>query len=161
MNDVENLSHFDSEYLRDMFELSKDQSSEIFKNLNEQRVLETNQQKFFKVKRHINDRLLSEMDISDTNHRFVVEFEQNPDEYSGHELICSGTGSGKTYYCVQKILHNLNCAFCTIDARQSARTALRPRRQLGGARAELQQLYVAFLAAQYIPERSYKFVAVP
>ena len=108
MNDVENVSHFDSEYLRDRFELSKDQSSEIFKHLHEERVLEKNQQKFFKVKRHINDRLLSEMDISDTNHKFVVEFDSNPNEYSGHELICSGTGSGKTYYCVKKILHNLN-----------------------------------------------------
>jgi hypothetical protein len=107
MNTVEDLSSFNTGYFRDRFELSKTQSDEIFEGIKNDKVCEQLQQKYFKCKRHISDSLLTEMDISDTDGEFVVEYDKDAHVYSGHELVCSGTGSGKTYYCVQKALRNL------------------------------------------------------
>ena len=106
-NTVEDLANFNNSYLRDRYELSKDQASNIFDNLKLDEVSEKFQQKYFKVKQHVHNALLTEMDISDTGDVFIVDFEKDIHKYSGHELICSGTGSGKTYYVVQKILNNL------------------------------------------------------
>ena len=107
MNTVEDLSSFNTPYFRDRFELSKHQSEEIFDGLKKDEVCEHQQQKYFKCKRHINDALLTEMDISDTEGVFVVEYDTDNTKYTGHELACSGTGAGKSYYFVNKALHNL------------------------------------------------------
>jgi len=107
MNTVEDLSTFNTGYFRDRFELSKQQSEEIFDGLKKDEVCEHQQQKYFKCKRHINDALLTEMDISDTDGTFVVEYDADNTKYTGHELACSGTGAGKSYYFVNKALHNL------------------------------------------------------
>ena len=47
-NSVENLESFNTEKFRDRFELSKDQSSNIFTGLKKDCVFEKNQSKFFK-----------------------------------------------------------------------------------------------------------------
>ena len=107
MNTVEDLHSFNSDYIRDRFELSKAQAHDIFTGLNKDEVVETNLSKYFKVKRHVKDSLLTEMNIADTQSEFVVNFDKDPNVYSGHELICSGTGAGKTYYATQKALRNL------------------------------------------------------
>jgi hypothetical protein len=107
MNTVENLSSFNTDYFRDRFELSKTQSEEIFESLKKDNVCEHNQAKYFKCKRHISNSLLTEMDISDTDGVFVVNYDKDVNAYSGHELAASGTGSGKTFYFVSKALNNL------------------------------------------------------
>lgn len=108
MNNVSDLNAFNSSYFRDRFELSDQQASDIFTGLTAQEVVESNQSKFFKVKRHIRDSLLSEMDISDTSGEFQIDFGQNPTEYNSHALIIGGTGSGKTRFFTDMALRNLN-----------------------------------------------------
>ena len=108
MNSVSDLNSFNTNHFRDRFELSKEQSQDIFHSLAADDVLERNQSKFFKVKRFVKHSLLSEMDISDTSGEFKIRFDPKPQEYSGHFLICGGTGSGKTYWAVQMMLDNLN-----------------------------------------------------
>ena len=107
MNSVHDIGTFNDAYFRDRFELSESQATDIFSGLAEERVLESNQAKYFKVKRHIRDSLLSTMDVSDTSGHFQIDFDKGNTEYSGHMLICSGTGGGKTYFAVQMILRNL------------------------------------------------------
>ena len=107
MNSVEDLNAFNDGYFRDRFELSKEQADDIFHSLTANEVLERNQSKFFKVKRHIKQALLSEMNISDQAGEFEINFDPTVTEYSGHTLVCGGTGSGKTYWAVQMILRNL------------------------------------------------------
>ena len=108
MNEVAELSSFNTPYLRDRFELSTDQSNELFKGLKENKVVEKLQQKYFRLKTHINSSLLTEMDLSgDSQEQFVIPFEPDITKYSGHHLICSGTGSGKTYHFLQLALYNL------------------------------------------------------
>ena len=108
MNSVHDVGTFNDSYFRDRFELSEDQASEIFKGLAAEQVPEKHQSKYFKVKRHIKNALMSTMDISDTNGEFVVDFDDDPTNYSGHMLLCSGTGGGKTHFAVQMCLRNLN-----------------------------------------------------
>ena len=108
MNNVADLRSFNDTYFRDRFELSKEQADDIFTGLRESMVVEKHQSKFFKVKRHIRDSLLSEMDISDQTAEFQIEFEQDPTQYTHHMLIAGGTNSGKTYFAVNQILRNLD-----------------------------------------------------
>lgn len=106
-NAVTDLSSFDTERFRDRFELTGEQSGEIFGGLKTNTVHEKNQQKYFLVKRHIRDRLLQEMDVSDTNQHFEVNFDENL-EHTGHWLVVSSTGGGKTFFCAQMCLRNLD-----------------------------------------------------
>ena len=107
-NSVENLSFFNTGYFRDQFELSREQATDIFDRLKADETLETNQSKFFKVKRHVTASLESEMDISDTSSVFKIKYPPGGEAFEGHTLIVGSTGQGKTYYMVQRILDNLN-----------------------------------------------------
>ena len=106
-NSVSDLSFFDTDYFRDQFELSREQSDSIFQHLKGGTTLETNQSKFFKVKRHVTDSLETEMNLDGTEGTFVIPFPPG-DQFEGHTLICGGTSSGKTYYATDRILKNLN-----------------------------------------------------
>ena len=105
-NSVENFDFINTDYFRDNFELSKAQASDIFEKLQHDETLETNQSKFFKVKRHVTESLETEMTLSGTSGEFEILYPPG-DEFEGHTLICGGTGSGKTFWAVQRILRNL------------------------------------------------------
>lgn len=106
-NSVDNLDFFNTEYFRDQHELSGDQAVDIFDRLKVGETLETNQSKFFKVKRHITEALETEMDLAGTQGKFEIKFPPGPETFEGHTLICGGTNSGKTYFAVNRILANL------------------------------------------------------
>lgn len=106
-NAVTDLTSFDTERFRDRFELTGEQSRDIFGGIKQNTVVEHHQSKFFLVKRHIRDRLLQEMDVSDTTQQFVVDFDENL-EHSGHLLAVSSTGGGKTFFCGQMVIRNLD-----------------------------------------------------
>ena len=108
MNSVTDLGTFNDIYFRDRFELSDQQATDIFTGLANDAVVEKNQSKYFKVKRHIKRNLMSTMNISDTNGVFKINFEPNPKEYTHHTLLAGGTNSGKTHFAVQMILDNLD-----------------------------------------------------
>ena len=106
-NAVTDVGAFNTSRFRDRFELSSAQATEIFDGLRKNEVVEQHQQKYFQVKRHVRDKLIQEMDISDTPGEFVVNFDDTL-EHSGHILVISSTGGGKTYFCVQMALRNLD-----------------------------------------------------
>ena len=106
MNDVENLDDFNDEYFRDDLEISRAQAIIIFDALKKDVVPDTLQQKYFKAKRIIHKRLLTEMDLENQKEEFRIDFPPGK-VFAGHHLVCSATAGGKTYFCAQKILHNL------------------------------------------------------
>ena len=108
MNSVHDIATFNDEYFRDRFELSNEQASDIFNGLAEQKVVEKNQSKYFKVKRHLKDTLMSTMDISDTKGTFIIDFEEDPEKYTHHMLLAGGTASGKTHFAREMLLRNLD-----------------------------------------------------
>ena len=103
---VENLDSFNSEKFRDRFELSKDQSRNIFDGLKHDEVCEHHQSKYFKCKEFIQNSLLTEMNIEDQEGEFCIDFPPGK-EFCGHHLIVGGTSSGKTFTAMQKCLRNL------------------------------------------------------
>lgn len=107
MNSVEDLDGFNNGHFRDRFELSREQAASIFSSLTQDEVLEQNQSKFFKVKRHVTQSLLSEMDIRDQSGEFEINFDPDPDVFSGHMLYVGSTSSGKTYTASRMCLRNL------------------------------------------------------
>ena len=104
-NEVEDVHSLNTPYLRDRFELSRGQATSIFNALAADEVDVKNQKAYFKVKKHIQNAMYTEMHLDDL--MFRVRFDKDKTKHSGHELIIAGTGSGKTYYVVQRILQNL------------------------------------------------------
>ena len=105
-NAIDNLDSFNTAQFRDKFELSRLQASDIFEHLKNDCVCERYQKKYFKCKEHIQNSLMTEMNIEDQNASFVINFPPGTG-YCAHHLIIGGTGAGKTHTCVQKILNNL------------------------------------------------------
>ena len=105
-NSVTDLAFFNTDYFRDQYELSREQASDIFEKLQGGETLESNQSKFFKVKRHVTDALETEMNLEGTEGRFQIEYPPG-DAFEGHTLICGGTGSGKTFFFTNRCLTNL------------------------------------------------------
>ena len=107
-NSVDNLDSFNTEPFRDRFRLTRHQASSIIDHLkkgtepDEKHV----QNKFFKIKKHLEEALYSEMDLSDIpNQKIVVDF---PDKgWACTELIAAGSSAGKTWYLKEKVLRNL------------------------------------------------------
>jgi len=108
-NSVESLDYFfKNEDFRDRYELSEEEANEIQQALNDDCVCSKHQKKYFKCKRHITDSLYQEMDISDTqNRRFTIDFPEGGDTYGWCCFVCGGSGSGKTYWVVDRIERNL------------------------------------------------------
>ena len=106
-NSVTDLNFFNDDYFRDRFELSRDQAVDIFDKLGRGETLESNQSKFFKVKRHVTEALETEMNLDGTDGKFEIPFPPGNDTFEGHTLVCGGTNSGKTYWCSARILQNL------------------------------------------------------
>ena len=103
---VEDLQTFNTPSFRDRFELSTDQSNRIFDSLRDGEVCTEHQSKYFRAKEHIQNALLSEMNIEDQSGEFVIPFPPGKN-FCGHELVVGSTSAGKTYTVVQKILENL------------------------------------------------------
>ena len=107
-NSIDDLDHFFAdEDFRDRFQLNRHEAESIKHCLANDEVCSEYQNKFFKIKRFIQDSLLTEMDIADTDQSFVVDFPKGGDTYGWCTFVCGGSGSGKTYWCVQRILRNL------------------------------------------------------
>ena len=105
-NTVEDIGCFFNEEFRDQFELTQEQSALIQTSLRTDMIPEKHQHKHFKVKKHISECLVSEMDISDTSSTFEIRFPPKQ-EWAASEIVASGSGAGKTHYTVSRCLANL------------------------------------------------------
>ena len=106
-NTVDDLQcFFGREEFRDQFELTQEQSEIIKSSLVTDDIPEKHQHKHFKVKKFIGECLLNEMDLSDTNSSFEIHFPPK-NEYAASEIVCAGSGAGKTHYTVNRIINNL------------------------------------------------------
>ena len=135
-NEVEDVSIFNTPYLRDRFEISKNQADSIFEHLRSGETDTANQKAFFRIKKYIDLALFTEMDLTDGPLEFEVRFDPDPTTYSGHELVVAGTGAGKSYYLRQQILRNLKGPkrrrrkFIVFSAEWEADKTLRPLKAL-------------------------------
>lgn len=110
-NHIEDISVFNTQDLRDRFELSREQADDIMSHLKDGTVSEKNQSKFFKVKRHLDEILYTEMDISDQgDSEFEINFNEEGKTlgFCGHTIVAGATSAGKTYSQKARLLRCLN-----------------------------------------------------
>ena len=108
-NSVEDFDiYFEDENFRDRFQLNTSETREIKECIENNEVCEQYQQKYFKVKRYLTDALFTEMNLSGSNEEFLVEFPKGGTTYGWCAFICGGSGAGKSFYVVRRILQNLN-----------------------------------------------------
>jgi hypothetical protein len=107
-NSVDNLESFNTETFRDRFRITRPQATSIIDHLTNKTEPDEKHlhNKFFKIKKHIEESLYSEMDLSDIpNQKIMIDF---PDSgWACTELVASGSSAGKTWYLKEKVLRNL------------------------------------------------------
>ena len=107
-NTVDDLGcFFDDEEFTDRWELTDEQGQSIKQSLVSGSIPEKHSSKFFKVKKHIGECLVNQMDLSGTSSTFEIHFPPK-NEYAASEIICGASNSGKTHYTKNRILRNLN-----------------------------------------------------
>ena len=102
------MNTFNTEEFRDRFHLSKQQADLIIHSLQTDVTPEGGlQQKFFKVKKYIENSLYNEMDLRGSKQEIVLDFPPGSDTWGENAMCCGASSSGKTYLVVQKFLRNL------------------------------------------------------
>ena len=103
--------YLSSEKFRDYYKLSVIEAQAIARALQKGRDVPEGkrglQNKFFKVKKDLEKRLYTEMDLGDTTQFLRVDFPEKRDEWSGLHVTIGSSGSGKTFHTSDLILHNL------------------------------------------------------
>ena len=104
-------SFLTSEKFRDYYKLSVVESQAIAEALHRGKDVPDAkkglQNKFFKIKKDLEKRLFTEMDLGDSSQFLRVDFPQKKDEWSGLHITIGSSGSGKTHHSSDLILRNL------------------------------------------------------
>jgi hypothetical protein len=107
-NSVETLDFFfKNDDFRNMFELSGPEADAIQESLDRDEVCCQHQKKYFKCKRFISESLYQEMNIESDNKKFILDFPPGGESYGWCCFCCGGSGSGKSFWCIDRILRNL------------------------------------------------------
>ena len=100
-----------SEKFRDYYKLSVLEAQSIASALQKSKDVPDGrkgiQNKFFKVKKDLEKRLYTEMDLGDSSQFLRVDFPVKKDEWSGLHITIGSSGSGKTFHTSDLILRNL------------------------------------------------------
>ena len=104
-------SFLKSEKFRDYYKLSVIEAKAISEALHRGKDVPDGkkgiQNKFFKVKKDLEKRLYTEMDLGDSPQFLRVDFPDDKKEWSGLHITIGSSGSGKTYQTVDLIQENL------------------------------------------------------
>ena len=109
---VDDVANFlKSEKFRDYYKLSLLEATAIGEALQKGHDVPVGKKglhnKFFKVKRDLERRLYTEMDIGDSAQFLRVDFPEDIKEWSGLHITIGSSGSGKTYHTVDLCRANL------------------------------------------------------
>ena len=63
---------------------------------------------YFKVKRYIEDRLYSEMNLGQSKQELVLPYPKGSDTWGEHMVCCGASSSGKSYYLFKRAKDNLD-----------------------------------------------------
>ena len=88
-----------SDDFRERYNLSRLESNEIKKAIRSDIVPENQQlkSKFYKIRKDLNSRLFSEIDLRGTNKSISYRFDDKVNEWAGSKLVVGSSSSGKTY----------------------------------------------------------------
>ena len=111
VEDIDN--YLTSEEFRDYYRLSLADASAIAEALKRGRDVPDKshkglQNKFFKVKKDLNKKLFTEMDLGDSSQYLRVDFPLDNSTWTGLHVTIGSSGSGKTFHTMDMMLRNLN-----------------------------------------------------
>jgi len=88
------------------YNLSKSEGKLLNKSIRRDEVPENSQlkTKFYRIRKDLNDRLYTEIDLRGTPHEIDWGFPTNPKEWPGSQIIIGSSGVGKTHFIIQAIL---------------------------------------------------------
>ena len=100
--------YLDSDEFRERYDLSKKEGAAL-KNALRQDVVPEGAMKneFYRIRRDLNQRLFSEIDLRDTPYEIVWKYEDKVSDWPGSAVVCGSSGSGKTWLIVSQITEAL------------------------------------------------------
>jgi hypothetical protein len=100
--------YLNSDEFRERYTLSKREQNELVKALRSNIVPDNNLKgKFFHIRRDLNQRLFTEIDLRGTDHKIDWRFPMNPKEWPETQIIIGSSGVGKTHKIVSEITEAL------------------------------------------------------
>ena len=100
--------YLDSDEFRERYSLSRRENKELKRALLSDTVPDNNlKQKFYHIRKDLNNRLYTEIDLRDTKHSIAWKFPKNVKAWPETQIIIGSSGVGKTYHVVQMILRAL------------------------------------------------------
>jgi hypothetical protein len=96
--------YLDSDEFRERYNLTRKESTELKKAIRSDIVPENNLKgKFYHIRRDLNQRLFTEIDLRGTDHKITWRFPDNVKEWPGTSIIIGSSNSGKTYKILSEI----------------------------------------------------------
>jgi len=96
--------YLDSDEFRERYNLTRKESTELKKAIRSDIVPENNLKgKFYHIRRDLNQRLFTEIDLRGTEHKITWRFPDNVKEWPGTSIIIGSSNSGKTYKILSEI----------------------------------------------------------
>ena len=96
--------YLDSDEFRERYDLSRRESAELKTALRQDKVPEGSLKKeFYRVRRDLNQRLFSEIDLRGTDFEIVWKFPDKVNEWPGSSIVIGSSNSGKTFLQVSHI----------------------------------------------------------
>jgi hypothetical protein len=96
--------YLSSEEFRERYNLSRPEAKVLKKALQSDIVPDTNLKgAFYSVRRDLNSRLFTEIDLRNTPHKISWRYPQNIKKFPRHAIIIGSSGSGKTYKIINEI----------------------------------------------------------
>ena len=96
--------YLDSDEFRERYDLSRRESAELKTALRQDKVPEGPLKKeFYRVRRDLNQRLFSEIDLRGTDYEIVWKFPDKVNEWPGSAIVIGSSNSGKTFLQVSHI----------------------------------------------------------
>jgi len=90
--------YLDSDEFRERYSISRNQAKELKTALRSDIVPESNlKNKFYEIRKDLNQRLYSEIDLRGTDKTISWKYPQNPKEWGTTSLVIGSSGVGKTY----------------------------------------------------------------
>jgi len=100
----ESSKYLDSDEFRERYDLSRTEGAALKTALRQDKVPEGPLKKeFYRIRRDLNQRLFSEIDLRGTPFEIVWKFPVNVKEWPGHAIYIGGSNSGKTFKIISHI----------------------------------------------------------
>ena len=99
----ESSKYLDSDEFRERYDLSRAEGASLKTALRQDKVPEGPLKKeFYRIRRDLNQRLFSEIDLRGTPYEIVYKFPAKVNEWPANSVYCGSSSSGKTFLIISQ-----------------------------------------------------------